>query len=471
MQKQMARLGSRLTALTIRWVPDAWVVAVLLTVVVWLLAVFVADAPALIGDVGLPECSKQRSCGAFDAWSGGIWRLLKLTSQFALALVTAQACATSRPLHALMDRLSRLPNPERPQQAIVLMATFSLATGYLNWAVNLVLCATFAPIVAARNPKVDFRLLVASAYLGLGAIWHAGLSGSAPLISATPDNFLIKQGVLQEPLPITETLFSPFNLIYVVAISVVAVLVARALHPEPADAQPLPVDKARALVQPPKPRPQVDYMTPAERIDHLRLISFLVGTAVLAWLGMRFWRVGAAGWDINGYNAAFLGLGLVLHDSPRSFLAACEQGARNAWGIIVQFPIYAGIFGLMTLTPLAVHMTDWIAAAGGRETYPMLVYVLSAVVNYLVPSGGSQWVIEAPYILEAGARHGLPHAATTMAFAYGDMSTNLIQPFWAIPLLSVTGIAFGEIMGYCLLLFAACSGATMVAIWAMPWFY
>lgn len=471
MHRQLARLGSRLTAFTIRWVPDAWVIAVLLTALVWALAVWLADAAPLIGAQGLPACAESRTCGAFDAWSGGIWRLLKLTSQFALALVTAQACATSRPLHALMDRLSRLPDPARPTQAIVLMGVFSVVTGYLNWAVNLVLCATFVPVVAARNPKVDFRLLVATAYIGLGAIWHAGLSGSAPLIAATPDSFLIKQGVLTQPLPITETLLAPFNLVYVVLVGVVAVAVARALHPDEADARPLPVARARALVVAPKPRPDPGTLSPAQRIDHARPISLLVGLAVLAYLGMRFAREGASGWDIDGYNAAFLGLGLVLHDSPRTFLDACEQGARNAWGIIVQFPLYAGIFGLMTLTPLAAAMTDTVASAGGAQSWPTLVYLLSAAVNYLVPSGGSQWVIEAPFILQAGAHHGLPHGLTTLAFCYGDMSTNLVQPFWAIPLLSVTGVAFGEIMGYCLLLFGACFGFTLLALQLMPLLY
>ncbi len=209
-------------------------------------------------------------------------------------------------------------------------------------------------------------------------------------------------------------------------------------------------------------------MTPAQRLDSGRWLSLLVGAAILGQLLVRFSREGASGWDINGYNAAFLGLGLCLHDSPRTFLSACEQGARNAWGIIVQFPLYAGIFGLMTLTPLAGHLTDWIAGIGGPSTYPSLVYLLSAAINYLVPSGGSQWVIEAPYVLAAGARHGLSEGMTTLAFAYGDMSTNFIQPFWAIPLLSVTRVSFGEIMGYCLLLFGVCSGATLLLLTAMP---
>lgn len=468
MQKQLGRLGARLTTWTIRWVPDAWVVAVLLTAVVWALAVLVADAPVFVGDVGLPACAKSKNCGAFDAWSGGIWRLLKLTSQFALALVAAQAVATSRPVYALMVKLASLPAADKPRQAIVLMGAFSVATGYINWAVNLVMCATFVPIVAARNERVDFRLLVASAYIGLGAIWHAGLSGSAPLISATPGNFLIKQGVLSGPLPISETLFAPFNLAYVALMAIYIVAVAAALHPEGDDCRPLSRTRAEQLVTPPGPRVKRTDLSPAQRLDHGRWLSLLVGCAILMHLMLRFVREGAAGWDIDGYNAAFLGLGLCLQDSPRSFLTACERGARNAWGIIVQFPLYAGIFGLMTLTPLAAHLTDWIASIGTRHTLPALVYLLSAAINYLVPSGGSQWVIEAPYILAAGARHGLSEGMTTLAFAYGDMSTNLIQPFWAIPLLSVTGVAFGEIMGYCLLLFGACFAFTMVAVGLMP---
>ena len=472
MQQRLARLGARLTDFTIRWVPDAWVVAVLLTALVWALAVLVADAPLLVGEVGLPACGKDKSCGAFDAWSGGIWRLLKLTSQFALALVAAQAVATARPVHALMSKLAAMPDPDKPRQAIVLMAAFSVVTGYLNWAVNLVMCATLVPIIAARNPKVDFRLLVASAYIGLGAIWHAGLSGSAPLISATPGNFLVKQGIVHAPIPVTETLFHPFNLAYVAMMGVFVTVVAAWLHPSAADAKSLPVQRAEQLLQEPEDpaskRTSSSSLTPAQRLDQSRLLSLLVGAGILAHLVLRFVREGAAGWDINGYNAAFLGLGLALHDHPRSFLSACEAGARNAWGIIVQFPLYAGIFGLMTLTPLARHLTEQISAIGTSGSYPAVVYLLSAAINYLVPSGGSQWVIEAPYILKAGAELGLPHGLTTMAFSYGDMSTNFIQPFWAIPLLSVSGVAFGEIMGYCLLLFSACLGFTLAAVALMP---
>ncbi|MEY3014378.1 MAG: hypothetical protein RIT45_3113 [Pseudomonadota bacterium] len=471
MVERLGRLGAALTVFTMRWVPDAWVVAVLLSFVVWALAIVVGGAAPFAGATPAPACYADASCGAFDAWSGGIWKLLALASQFALALVAAQAVATARPVHRLMDRLARLPHPDHPRQAIVLMALFSASTAFANWAVNLVMCAAFAPIVAARSPKVDFRLLVATAYLGLGAVWHAGLSGSAPLIAATPDSFLVKQGVLAAPIPIGETLFSTFNLVYVLVIVAVTTTAAALLHPAPESAEPLDVERARALVAPPEPPPDTAGLGPAARLDRSRLVSFTVGVAFLAHLGLRFSREGSAGWDINGYNAAFVGLGLVLHDSPRSFLSACEQGARNAWGVIVQFPLYAGIFGLLTLTGLGAALTAGLQQAGSTQTYPAVVYTVSAAINYLVPSGGSQWVLEAPAILRAGEALGLPPAATTLAFAYGDMSTNLVQPFWAIPLLSVTGVRFGAIMGYCLLLFVVAATVTLGAVLLMPAFF
>lgn len=468
MVERLGRIGASLTRFTLRWVPDAWVVAVLLSLLVWLLAVLVGGAAPWTGEVAAPGCAETAACGAFDAWSAGIWKLLPLTAQFALALVAAQAVATAGPVWRAMDALARLPDPERPRQAIILMALFSAGTAWANWAVNLVMCATFAPMVAARSPRVDFRLLVATAYLGLGAIWHAGLSGSAPLIIATPENFLVKQGVIAAPVPIAETILSPFNLLYVLLMVVVMTLGAAALHPPLSAAEPLDPEQARALVTPPEPTRAAPGGGFAAILDHSRLVSLLVGAAVLAHLGLRFSREGSAGWDINGYNAAFLGLGLVLHDSPRSFLAACERGARNAWGVIVQFPLYAGIFGLLTMTGLGAALTASLQRGGDGATFPAVVYALSAAVNYLVPSGGSQWVLEAPAILRAGEALGIPPSVTTLAFSYGDMSTNLVQPFWAIPLLSVTGVRFGAIMGYCLLLFLLCAAVTLVAVLAMP---
>ena len=213
-------LGAGLSRFTERWAPDSWVICMMLTACALALAVLGAG-------VGIED--------AVLAWGGGMWNLLELAMQFTIIMVASHACVSSRPVYRLMDRLARTPNPEKPLQAIALAAGFSLVTAYLNWAFCLVASALFVPFVCRHNPKTDIRVLIAAAYLGLGTVWHCGLSGSAPLILATPGNPLITpaegEPVLERLIPVTETLFATFNLGYMVVIAAAGVLAVLALHP------------------------------------------------------------------------------------------------------------------------------------------------------------------------------------------------------------------------------------------------
>ena len=213
-------LGAALSRFTERWVPDSWVICMMLTSTAFALALGGAG-------VGVEE--------AVLAWGDGVWVLLELAMQFTIAMVAAHACVSSRPVFRLLDRLAALPDPERPTQAVALAAVFSLVTGYLNWALCLVACALFVPFLARNNPKTDIRVMIAAAYVGLGTVWHCGLSGSAPLILATPGNALIAPGigaaVVDRLYPVTETLFNPFNLLYLIAIGGTGLLAAVLIHP------------------------------------------------------------------------------------------------------------------------------------------------------------------------------------------------------------------------------------------------
>ena len=169
------------------------------------------------------------------AWGEGVWVLLTLAMQFTIAMVAAHACVASRPVFRLLDRLAGLPDPEKPHQAIALAAAFSLVTAYLNWALCLVACALFVPFLCRRNPRTDVRVLIAACYIGLGTVWHCGLSGSAPLILATPGNPLLAPSsgapVVDRLFPVTETLFNVFNLVYMAVIGAIGLGMAVALHP------------------------------------------------------------------------------------------------------------------------------------------------------------------------------------------------------------------------------------------------
>ncbi len=449
-------LGAGLTGWTERWIPDSWVLCMALTVGAGLLA--------MIGPGAAP----------FDvvlAWGDGMWRLLELAMQFTIAMVAAYACVSSRVVFRWLDRLAGLPDPERPLQASAVACAFSLVTSYLNWALCLIGSALLVPFLCRRNPNADVRLLVAGCFIGIGTIWHGGFSGSAPLILATPGNPLMDPAsgaaVLDRVYPVTETLFQPFNLVYLLVVAAAGTGACLALHPtrERVTLTPEQVD----AILPAPPEDPVDDGTPRSRIEVFRGWVWLAAGLILATLGHSIWTSGfGTAWTINAYNMVFLSAALLLHGEPRSFLAACRRGMDTAWGIVIQFPFYAGIFGIMIGTGLG----DWIGGLfsdwASTTTYPFVVYVYSGFMNLFVPSAGSKWLIEAPFLIPAGQALDVSTVTVLLAYAYGDSTTNLIQPFWAIPILAVTRLRFGDVVGYLFLIALTCFAVSAVAMFLIP---
>ena len=384
--------GAALSRFTERWVPDAWVICMILTATALVLAI----GPA---GVGVEE--------ALLAWGDGVWVLLTLAMQFTIAMVAAHACVASRTVYRLLDSLASVPNPERPVQALVLAGAFSLVTAYLNWALCLVGCALFVPFVCRRNPNVDVRVLIAASYIGLGTVWHCGLSGSAPLILATPGNPLVDPtsgpAVVTRLYPVTETLFNSFNLIYMFVIGAVGLAVAVALHPR-RDRVTLSPEQVQAIM-PVAPPPEPDPSTPGARLDAFRGWVWLAVILLAYPLGHSIATRGfGTSWTINAYNVVFLVAALLLHGRPLPFLRACRQGVDAAWGIIVQFPFYAGIFGLMQARrSVSGSRTALRGSRDPRAPIPSSSTCYSGFMNLFVPSAGSKWLIEAPFLIPAGS--------------------------------------------------------------------
>jgi short-chain fatty acids transporter len=176
-----------------------------------------------------------------------------------------------------------------------------------------------------------------------------------------------------------------------------------------------------------------------------------------------FREKGPAGLNLNVLNLVFLALGALLHRRPSAFLRAAEEGTRYVWGVIVQFPLYAGIFGIIKLSDLQSVLSGWLATFVRPESYPTFVLWYSGILNYIIPSGGSKWAIEAPYVLEAARALHLPLEPTIIAYAWGDMMTDIIQPFWALPLLAMTRLEFRDLMGYAILIFVIYSSIVTAA--------
>ena len=447
--------GDRLCRFTQRWIPDSWVVCMILTVTAILLAMFGAEAT-------LNE--------SVLAWGNGMWALLELAMQFTIAMIAAHACVSSRPVYRFLDWLAGLPDENRPVQAIALIGVYSLVTGYLNWALSVVASALFVPFIARRNPKADIRVIIAAGYLGICTIWHGGLSGSAPLILATPGNPLLApasgEPVIDRVLPVTETLFIPFNLIFITILGAVALGMVMLLHPRK-NVQTLSPERIEEMMpELPEERPPE---SPAAHMESFRgwiilaaiLIGYPLGYSIVT-------RGFGASWTINAYNAVFLVAALLLQGRPSNIVRAFGNGARTASGVILQFPFYAGIFGVINNTGLGAWLGELFVTFATAETYPLIVWVYSGFVNLFVPSGGSKWLIEAPYLLPAARELGVSATTTVLAYGYGDSVTNFIQPFWALPILTVTRLKFGDVLGYTGLIAVVCTIISVIAMLIIP---
>jgi short-chain fatty acids transporter len=429
----LQKLASASTRWSTRWVPDAWVIAVILTIAAYVLGLIFTKATAF---------------QLIQNWGSGFWVLLSFGMQMCLIIMTGYILATTPIFSRMLNGLAGLPKGNKG--AIALMALVSMGLAWVNWGLSIVGSAVFVRFLVRKQKGVDYRLLVATAYLGLGTMWHSGLSASAPLLVATPKHFLEKDiGII----PITETIFHPFNLLLALAVLVALTIAGPLMHPRKEEtfiADPELVKEA-GFEAPPKPKPAD--MTPALWIEHSPIINLVVAASGIIWLLWYFGKNGWAGINLDVVNFVFLVIGILLHWTPASFLKAAMEGGSFIWGVVVQFPFYAGIFGIIKFSGLAEVMGDWFTAIATKETYPFIVMWYSGILNYIVPSGGAKWAVEAPYIMAAGKTLGVSGPMTVIAYAWGDMITDVIQPFWAIPLLGVAKLNFRDIMGYCMIYF------------------
>jgi short-chain fatty acids transporter len=444
-----ARAAARLNDWTQRWVPGAFTIAWLLTLIVFVLGWTVGKTPFL---------------DSVRFWGDGFWELLPFSMQMCLVMFTGSVVAVSPPVARGLARLASLPRS--PRQAVLLMALVSMLLALLHWGISIVGSAVLVREMGRRKSGADYRLLVAAAYLGMGTTWHAGLSASAPLLVATPGHFLEAEIGL---IPVAQTLFSPFNLILVAVVVTVLAVVTPLLHPPAAEtvtASPEQLAAIRIFTPPARPEGPAG-RTPAARLEHSRWVNWTFGALALVWVATYLARPQHSV-TLNALNFAMLGLAIALHPSAASLVSAAEEAGSLVFGIILQFPLYAGMYGVIRDTHLAESLAQGFVRVANASTYPLIVYWYSGIVNYFVPSGGSKWAIEAPYILSAGQALHVPAAKVVTAYAWGDMMTDIIQPFWALPLLAAAKLDFREILGFCMMLFCVYVPVVSLAFLLFP---
>ena len=412
-----------------RWLPDPFLFAIILKIVVF---------------IGSMLGTQQGPITLLTAWGNdsGFWNLLAFSMQMALVLVLGSAMASAR---VCKRGLGAIANAAKDKKSAILIVTFvSTVCCWLNWGFGLIAGALLAKEIARRVKDVDYPLLIASAYSGF-VIWHAGLSGSIPLQMGAEGGTTILD--VNYYAATSETIFHPVNLGMCVIILLTMPLVNWAMHPN--TEHTILVDPA-VLVEDEEKVYAID--TPAEKIEHSRALWVIV---LILGFGYIIYHFATQGFNLslNIVIMIFLFLGVALHGDLRRYVDAIGEAAGGAAGILLQFPFYAGIMGLMVAkngdgVSLAGIIADFFVSISNDVTFPVFTFLSAGIINFFVPSGGGQWAVQAPIVMPAATQMGIEYGRAAMAIAWGDQWTNMIQPFWALPALGIAGLSARNVMGY-----------------------
>jgi len=419
-----------------RYTPDPFLFAVILTVVLFILCLLFTDSNLL---------------DAVKYWGDGFWGLVPFTLQMSMILIGGYMVALSPVVQRILFYCSG--NVKNSNQAVVMVSIVSVIGCYLNWGLGLVIGGVLCRHIIYNLPNVNFRLLVASAYSGF-LVWHGGLSGSIPLTIATEGNFA--ESIIGRVIPVGETLFSLFNIIVVTGLVVMLPVInyylstksvknnsSATLNFNSNEDFPLSSKKESGITQ---------NVTPAEKLETSSILSLIIGMLGVSYILMQKY-LGLLSFNLNTINFMFIFSGIILNKNLKSVINVVSEASGKIGPILLQFPFYAGIMGLITSSGLVNLISNMFVNISSHHTFPLFAFYSAGLVNIFIPSGGGQWAVQAPIVISAAQELGVNISLVSMAVAWGDAWTNMLQPFWALPLLAIVGLHLRDIIGYCLVYF------------------
>ncbi|MGN0734911.1 MAG: short-chain fatty acid transporter [Anaerovoracaceae bacterium] len=435
-----------------KYLPDAFLFAILLTGIVFILGIIF---------------NHETPMGMIVHWGEGFWGLLAFSMQMALVVILGNALANAPLFKKIIKTLARIP--KTPKHAVAFVAVVAAIATMIQWGFGLVFGAILAKEVAKSVRNVDYRLLIAASY---SAFMFSILTSSIHLKAASnPDDLLkVTSGVLDHVIPLTQTSYHVMTIAALVAFIILFPIALSAMHPTPE--QTISIDPSLLMDEPEEAPLDKKSMTPAERLENSSIVSILVFVAGAVYI-MYFFIKGNS-LTIDMMNFLLFMFGILLHKNPMAYIRAITEAATSCVGILLQFPFYAGIMGMMTGinaatgTTLAGVISAGIVSVATVKTFPLFTFLSAALVNMFVPSAGGQWAVQAPVMFPAAQALGADYAITTVAMTWGDTWTNMIQPFWALPALAIAGLKVRDIMGYCVMILLI-SGVVIVAdllIWS-----
>ena len=470
------RIGQRIADVVERWMPSPFLFAVILSYIVFVVGIVVEGVGP--GQMVL-------------FWFDGFWLFLAFAMQMTIIIMTGFVIAYHPRVNDALRRLTQVPNDGK--QAAVVVGLVSMVLAWIHWGLGLIVGAIFAREMgktAYRNGiDAHYPLLCVAGYMGLGLTWHWGLSGSAPLLINTPGNEFIELGVLQDTVSTTETIFHPYALTLTVLSIAFASLMLYLLAPRGENARDITryvpeerlfeaasaeaavadggADRAGAEGDEVDARAEED--VPAERINNSKILGGVMALTAIGVVVYTFVTEGLGALDLNVLNFAFLFVGIAIYQRPQVYRERFGEASEAAAGIILLFPFFAGIQGMMGESGLSETIAETILTVSTPETFPIVAWVTAGVVNMFVPSGGGEWIVIGPSVVTAAQELGIPVGHATMAYAVGDAHTNLFNPFWAIPLLAITRIKAREMFGYAITMLLLLIPFLAVALVVVPY--
>ena len=443
----LTRMGMALSDWAERWFPDALVFAMLSIVVVFVAGLSIGStASDLVTDFG-----------------DGFWELVPFTMQMSMIIIGGYVVASSPPVARIMRWLASIPRT--PRGAVAFVAFVSMISSLLSWGFSLVFSALLVRKVVQRVRGVDYRAAGAAAYLGVGSVWALGLSSSAALLMASSGSIPPELFRISGRIPLTQTIFTWQS--ELTALTVITVSVAVAYLSAPGASAAKTAEALGVTIVDPAPLVE-NRRPPGEWLEYSGLLTVLICSMGFTYLGKVILAKGPiAALDLNTYNFFFLMLGLLLHWTPRAFIHSVKAAVPATAGVLIQFPFYAGIFGMITKSPISHEMAQLFVRISTPATYPVLTAVYSAVLGLFVPSAGSKWLIEAPYLLQAATLLHVNLGWVVQIYNTAEALPNLINPFWMLPLLGLLKVPARQLIGYTALQLIVNLPVVLLLLWLL----
>lgn len=444
----LSRMGMRLADWSERWFPDAYVFAAMAVVVTVVAALFLGrSVPQIANDFGAK-----------------FWDLIPFTMQMTFIIITGFVVATSKPVHKLIEVLASIP--KNPKGAVAFVAFFAMATSLISWGFSLIFSGILIKEVSKKVNGVDYRAMGAAGYLGLGSIWALGLSSSAPLLMATKSSIPPALYEISGVIPLSQTIFTWQNLVMIVILTVLSVAIAYFSAP--------PAHKAKTAEM-----AGINYGNimgnempkrekPGEWLEYSPFLNlFIVAIGAVYLFNTFSTKGGFAALDLNTYNFMFLMLGLLLHWTPKAFLMSVSKSIPAVGGVLIQFPLYAGIFGILMGSGLNDVIVKFLVSISNQDTLAPIVGVYSAILGLFLPSGGGKWIVEAPYVIEAAKQLNVSMGWIVETYNAAEALPNFINPFWMLPLMGLMGIKARDLAGYSILQLIFHAPVVIIMIWLL----